>query len=337
MGRFSFSAPLSVKPHLAYDKQLDRMSAHGLTYSDRARALDALRGIGYYRLSAYTYPFREPANEQDIAEGRKRNAQFRHGSTLEDALHLYDFDEKLRVALLRALQTIEVGFAVKVGYTLGKRAPDAHVRIEHLDQSKCLATDSDGRTAYDKWVTRYTKLRSDALQEEFVKHHVLHYEGNIPVWAATGFLDFGAVVRLYSLMTKSDQRKIAHELGLTADSAETLHKWLRALNILRNNCAHNNRVWNRSTVDVPPKFAVQVAPAKLHHLNQIGNDDRQKIYLLAALTAHLVLAVDPRSRWPWETFKTVAKKFGSVAGMTPENTLGFPRDWAELDLWNAPR
>lgn len=323
-----------MKPFLPYDKQLERMVERGLTYSDRERALTALKGIGYYRLSAYTYPFRQEPNEEDRQKGRQRNERFVDGATLEHALSLYEFDEKLRTILLRGLQLVEVGIAVKVGYVLGKRAPDAHLHKEHLDETACAIAGRDGGSAFVEWTERYVQLRKAALQEEYVKHHVMHYGGEMPIWVATGFMDFGAVVRLYGLMEKKDRQTIARELGLQRDSADTLGRWLKALNILRNHCAHNNRVWNRSTVDVPPRFSEAVAPPAIHHLNQLDNSSRQKLYLLAALTAYLVNQIDPRSVWGWSTFKTHAKSFSPVMGITLQNTLGFPAEWQDLELWS---
>lgn len=309
------------------------MLARGLTSEDRPAAITALKRIGYYRLSAYTYPFREPPTEADVAAKRTRSENFRSGARLEDALHLYEFDRKLRAVLLQALQEIEIGFATKIGYTLGKRAGDGHLKVEHLDESACRRVNQDGLTEHAAWVQRYEKLRKDAKDEEYVKHHIRHYGGEIPIWVATGFMDFGCVIRLYSLMDTRDRKKIAYELGLKGNGSDTLYRWLRALNILRNNCAHSNRIWNRATVDVPPKFSTQVAPAQLHHLNDLENDQRQKIYLLIALTAHLEHAVNPQSTWAWSALPTQAKKLGNVGGMTLENTMGFPEGWRELELW----
>ncbi|GAA1246423.1 abortive infection bacteriophage resistance protein [Microbacterium phyllosphaerae] len=325
-----------MKPHLPYDEQLAKMLGRGLTSEGRPAAIAALKRIGYYRLSAYTYPFREPPTEADVEIKRTRSERFRAGARLEDALHLYEFDRKLRAVLLQALQEIEVGFATKVGYTLGKRAGDGHLKMEHLDQSACCRVTRDGVTEHAAWVQRYEKLRKDAMDEEYVKHHILHYDGEIPIWVSTGFMDFGCLIRLYSLMDGRDRKKIAYELGLKGNGSDTLHRWLRALNILRNNCAHSNRIWNRATVDVPPKFSPQVAAGQLHHLNDLENHQRQKIYLLIALTAHLQRAVNPTSTWAWSTLVTQAKKLGNVGGMTLENTMGFPVGWQDLELWKKP-
>lgn len=309
------------------------MTGRGLVVTDRPGAISALKRIGYYRLSAYTYPFREPPSEADKTEGRTRSEKFRPGSSLADALRLYEFDRKLRAVLLQALQDIEVGFAARVAYTLGKRAGDAHLEAKHLDPTLCQRLNKDGDTEHEAWVSRFEKLRKDAKDEEYVKHHIKHYGGEIPIWVATGFMDFGSVIRLYSMMTLQDRKKIAFDLGLRGNGSDTLLRWLKALNILRNHCAHSNRIWNRSSIDVPPKISSQVVPESLEHLNDIGDDQRLKIYLLAATTAFLQRALNPDGDWAWGTFPTQAKKFQNVAGMTLENTMGFPEGWQTFALW----
>lgn len=323
-----------MKAHRSYQDQLTRMVEHGLICDDVPATMAALKKIGYYRLSAYTYPFRKPATDEDRARKRQRSDDFRPGAHFQDAMKLYEFDRKIRAVTLQALQDIEVGLATKIGYVLGKRAGEAHLQVEHLNPEACLRVDSAGQTSHEKWLERYYKLKDGAKSEEYVKHHILNHEGKIPIWVATGFMDFGCLTMLYSLMDKSDQKKIASELGLRANGAETLQKWLKALNILRNHCAHNNRVWNRSSVSVPPKISFQVAPLALYHLNDLDNDRRQKLYFLLALTAHLVRAVDPESSWAKSALRTQARKLGNVAGMTLENTMGFPEGWQDLELWN---
>lgn len=322
-----------MKPHLPYDQQLARLSERGLTYSDRAQALGVLKRVGYYPFSAYSYPFRAPATEADRRAGRKRAGHFMPESKFEDALALYDFDTKLRICMLQALHEIELSLAVKVGYTLGRRAPDGHLRTEHLDSQLCARVRRGGLTEHQLWRQRYDKLCRAAKDEEYVKHHNEIYRGEIPIWVATGFMDFGCLVRLYSLMDRSDRRKIAAEFGLGGDGSRALHRWLVALNILRNQCSHLGRVWNRSTVDVPPKVPANVVPSRLAHVNGLDNDARRKLYLLAALTAHLVQVIHPEGNWVRGTFVTVMNEFPSIERISPEQTMGFPEGWRDLELW----
>lgn len=49
-----------AKPALPYADQLALMVSRGLVCSDGTRALEWLKRIGYYRLSAYFVPFRVP-------------------------------------------------------------------------------------------------------------------------------------------------------------------------------------------------------------------------------------------------------------------------------------
>jgi abortive infection bacteriophage resistance protein len=324
-----------VKTHLPYDEQLALIVSRGMAYSDRRVAMLALKRIGYYKLSAYTYPFRAPiASAQDSA-GRSRSDTFVPGSTLEDALKLYAFDEKLRMILLEGLNAVEVGLAVKIAYVLGKRAPMAHLEPAHLDLTRCDAEVSVSGTlmsAHDAWIGRYEKLKHDAIEEEYVKHHVNKYGGSVPIWAAIEFLDFGCLIRLFDLMRPEDTRKIANELGVAKHGAGTLFRWAKALNILRNHCAHSNRVWNLSSVDVPPKFSDDLVHDRLVHLNDLDNSKRQKLYYLAALVAYLAVEINPDSDWP-RSFRTVARKLGDVHGITVENAMGFPPGWDDLPIW----
>jgi hypothetical protein len=79
----------------------------------------------------------------------------------------------------------------------------------------------------------------------------------------------------------------------------------------------------------PPK---QLTPGNLHHLREVGADP-DTLYFLAALSAHFVTTLNPRSNWP-RRFKTLMRKFPGVNGMTPENVMGFPVGWEQQPLWN---
>lgn len=60
MGRFSLcrgASPIILKSHLSYVVQVARLSERGLTYANHDNVHDVLTTVGYYRFSAYTYPF----------------------------------------------------------------------------------------------------------------------------------------------------------------------------------------------------------------------------------------------------------------------------------------
>lgn len=313
------------KPHLDYNAQVQRLISRGLDVPDRARAVAALKSIGYYRLSAYTYPLRKPG-----AEARTRSSDFVEGATLEEVLHLYAFDEKLRTELLAGLQRLEVGLRVQIGYTLGKRDRYGHLDASHLDPVRCAEVThrEDGTDTHGAWLARYDRQQGEAKNEDFVKHFILKYDGKMPIWAATEFMSFGTLTKLYELLCDKDANVIARNLAVPP-GRDVLVIWFRALNTLRNHCAHNSRIWNRATIYPPTRLPLRAAPERIAHLATANNN---RVYYLAALCAHLLLAIDPVSPWPRQ-FVTTMRKYTPVHGMTPQNTMGFPDEWDRLDLW----
>lgn len=64
----------------------------------------------------------------------------------------------------------------------------------------------------------------------------------MPVWAAVELLDWGALTYLYGYAPQGVQDAIADVCGLRSPQ---LRSWLRALNVVRNTCAHHGRLFNR--------------------------------------------------------------------------------------------
>lgn len=338
-GRFSFKYQGALltrsysKPHLPYDQQLQTMAARGMHYSDRGVALRALKRVGYYRISAYSYPFRAPLNLNEPRGGADgRSDAFLPGTDFSSVLALYDFDRKLRAILADALECLEIGLAVQIGYVAGKRDPFVHLMRAHLDEAACSATDRDNPKldVHEGWLQRYDKHQRDARNEDFVKHFILNYEGELPIWAATEVMSFGSLVRLYSLLQPSDRKKIAKNLGVS-DGA-LLHGWLLSLNVLRNHCAHHGRVWNRVMAYAPARIKPNLVSMNLRHLGSLTEAKRPKLYFMAALLAQLVIQIDPDTNWP-RNFVGVMKKFPAMEGMTPQNSMGFPEKWLAESLW----
>lgn len=308
-----------TKPHLAYDAQVELMRQRGLEVGEVAAAVRALKRIGYYRLSAYTYPMRSGGSDA-----------FQPGATLREAVAMHDFDHRLRKVLLPALQTIEIALRTRVAYALGKHGPLAHLSAEGLDRAKCNETpggpDHTG-TKYEVWRNEYDRLQSKAMSEEYVQHFVLNYGGEVPVWAATEFMTMGSLIALFRLMKDKDANRIARDLGVK--DQKVLFGWLKALNVLRNHCAHNARVWNRKTIYPPTKVNVHMVEDDLHHL---AGADSSRLYFLVAITAYLLRRIDPDSRLVSDVISTM-NKLPPTELMSPIASMAFPTQWRDLALW----
>ena len=113
------------KSFKTYEEQIDLLIERGMYVVDRERAIEKLRRVNYYRLSGYWYPFRmrKPG-------GDGRSDRFLPGSTFDDVVALYDFDARLRVAVLAALAPVELSMRALVGHALGEIDPCIHLNAD---------------------------------------------------------------------------------------------------------------------------------------------------------------------------------------------------------------
>ena len=92
---------VSTKPFQNYEDLLTLLGERGMRIADLASAEESLRNIGYYRLSGYWYPFREPFPNQQKLHGYEltRKNEFREGTNFDDIIRLMRFDTRLRKAV----------------------------------------------------------------------------------------------------------------------------------------------------------------------------------------------------------------------------------------------
>lgn len=328
-----------AKPHRSHADLVQILVDRGLTCSGRDAAEQLVRSVGYYRLSAYVYPFRVllPEDERQVASPvHYRSDQIVAGTTFEHVAALWKFDRDLRLRCLDAIETVEIGLRAQIAHVLGERDVFGHVHRDALDGEACAApADSRvvaGPDAFDDWQQRCGALQHKARAEDHVRHHLLRYGPPLPIWIAVEVLDMGALVRLYKLLNKRDQNTIARAFGVSG--GPLLGKWLTQINYLRNVCAHHSRLWNRSLTYSTPKFSPGQVDDRLKHASQCGQRDR--IYVVLALLAYMVRHVDPTSNWP-RSLLTKARKFPALTGISPESDMGFPVGWDDLALWRDPQ
>lgn len=277
------------RPWKSFEEQLDLLRSRGLRVTDEPAALRCLERIGYYRLSAYWYPFRIFTLSQEPGSGALatiRTDGFVPDTHFSDAYDLYLFDKKLRLLVLDAVERIEIALRVDAAYVLGRRGAFAH-----LDQGELHPRFTSKGSAYARWRARYDELVSRS-KEDFVKHYRQKHGNDLPVWVAVEVLDFGAVSQLIGMMDVRDQQRIANKYGV---DWQVLRSWLRSLNYLRNLAAHHSRLWNRNVID-QPRLPLEGTIRWCDEF--IGKADLvAKPFLLLAITRHLLQALYPQSEW----------------------------------------
>lgn len=296
------------KKWYSFEEQLHLLEERGLKVQDKKRALAYLERIGYYRLSAYWYPFKTMGSD-------KRNNTFLENSSFEEALNLYVFDKRLRLLALDALERIEVALRVDIAYLLGERDIFAHMNRDNFDS----------RFQYSDWNSKYQKLLHQSRRNEFVIHHTKYYEGKLPIWVASEIWDFGALSRLYAGMKLEDKNKIARKYRLP--SGRSLENQCHAFNFIRNTSAHHSRLWNRAIIG-----RTSLKGLRDPILETLSAD---QVFLYFCLMKRMLNIISPRSSWG-ERFKNLLHEFPTSKNRAISlKQFGLPDgiDLSDWELW----
>jgi len=324
------------KPWLNIEQQLNQLQARGLQVSDRAKALDYLHRIGYYRLSGYWFAFRErsgPCCSIDKPRAAKVQTKgetialdsFKPGATFQNAVDLYVFDKQLRLLVMDALERVEIALRVDVAHTLGLQDKFAYLRgdLFHANFSQVLNKDT-GLIRHHEWLAKHAQLISRS-KEEFVTHNKTKYGLPLAIWVACEVWDFGTLSTLFGGMHEVDQDAISAKYGVR--NGRVFASWLRSLNYLRNVCAHHSRLWNRNIVDQP-----KLPPAgDIPWVNSFANNPHAlaRCFLLIRLLRHLLGVINPTSSWP-DRMKQHLLKFPHLSHLGLNHLgMGAPANWAE--------
>lgn len=191
----------------------------GLKCSDQRELERALVEVGYYRLSAYWFPYKTKCKSGITI--------FREGTTFETIICTYEFDRALRQLMFDAVGRIEIYLRSRIAYP---------------------ASEERGPFCYpDVAISRLKREFSAAKKnEQYIKHFAAKYgdEQELPpYWVMVECVTMGTIELLYSEMSPQTKATIANEFGV---KVPILKNWISVLRVSRNACCHHSRVWNRT-------------------------------------------------------------------------------------------
>ncbi len=219
----------TVKPHLTYDQQLQKLKDRGCIITDDEFCKTVLANVSYYRLSAYFLPYKNPDDT------------YKPGTTFDKVYRIYEFDRKLRSVLFSAIEVIEVYYRARLAYFhAGKYGP-----LGYLDP----ATFNKRHDAV-KFKSNIEREIENNKKVLFVKHHIENYNGQFPLWVISELFTFGTISYFYNDLTTADKKKFA---GVHYDD---MVSWLRCCTDIRNICAHYGRLYFRVFSAMPKGFSI---------------------------------------------------------------------------------
>lgn len=284
----------NMKPALTLDKQVELLKSRGMTIPDADTKLvkNALRITNYYRLSAYYI---------DLYD--RKNEIFDKPVTFDKVYDIYCFDEKLRHLLFSVIEPIELRLRAEIAYNLAIK----YGNVAHL----CFSAVQD-KKLHLKFLEIYYSNLSSLLYRPYVKHNIKKY-GELPIWAAVETMSFGTLCRYYNNLENDTKKIIATSFNSDIDK---LGGWFKALNEIRNICAHSDRIYNaKLNTDV-----------KLYTEDRDGlSGDENRTLFLIIIILKKIYAGDG-SKWIpfYDELKELVKEYSSVINL---KCLGFPEYW----------
>jgi abortive infection bacteriophage resistance protein len=288
-----------VKPALTFEQQLARLEERGVIVDDPARAVETLSRVSYYRLSAYFFPLRSGPDS------------FRPGTRFSTAVELYEFDRRLRLLVLDAIERAEVLARTRITYEMAHAChPFAYAEAGNFDT----------RFNHDEW---YGDLLGEVRRsrEDFIEHFKSKYDGfpRVPIWMASEVMSFGTVSRMFEGMVRDHQAAVARAFDVHWRVAQS---WLHSLSYVRNVCAHHGRLWNRELAISP------LMPSGRPEWSVVNN---RRVYGTLCILRHLTKSSMGGSEWAASARVLLHEMDGEERWL---KAMGAPVGWATHSFWS---
>ena len=312
---------MSFKKPLSIDEQISLLKTRGLVVNpdEETDIATWLKNVNYYKLSGYWLIF-----EEKNQSGSGRNHKFKQGTTWKDIKHTYIFDQKFRRLLWTSIEKIEISVKAHWSQYLSMKYEAFAHEKRALFNSYIFNDTNDHDSPYKRLVTDYK--RSNAL---YAKHYRENYKNltTPPIWIVPLMISFGDIVNWTNhLINPKDRTGILDEYGF---DEQIMISFLTHLIEVRNICAHNGRLWNRTT-----KKAFTL-PKRLSPVFKYSPQNRadKKIYNTIIMINEVLKTIDPK--FPFLLFMRNLIKDNYL--IKPYH-MGFPKDWETKEPWiNLPK
>ncbi len=172
--------------------------------------------------------------------------RYQPNTRFSDILKLYRFDTELSQLLFGIATAIEVSLRAHLSESLLIHGDPLALSDPQYSNDKKLFWENFGSLARE--ITRSNDV--------FIKHNYNNHNGLIPVWASVEVMSFGTLSKIIKNLKTGQESSAAvllshykytsqRQIDITP-SLQMFSSWTHAVSILRNMCAHNSRIYNRT-------------------------------------------------------------------------------------------
>lgn len=227
----------SIKPFLNYSDQIKNLTDNkGLIVDNPSFAMEKLGEIRYYALiDGYKSLFYDYTSRTYLS-----------GTTFEDIVNLYEFDEELRLLVFKYICHAEQKIRSQISYYFCDKYSshqNDYLNPNNYNQSK------KNQSGITKLIHILDYNANRDTSHDYIVYQRKTYK-NVPLWTVVNTLTIGQISKMYSFMQSSIQSKISH--CYEAVNERGLKQYLKVITDFRNVCAHNERLFlYHSHTDIP--------------------------------------------------------------------------------------
>ena len=243
------------KQILTINQQIQSYIDAGMEITSIADAEKKLKEIGFYRLRGYSFHLYDTATKKYIP-----------GTKFEDILKLYQFDQDLSALLFSMISKIEIALRARLTEALLIYGEPLILQDSSVFKEKKL------------YWQNLSSIASEIARSNdvFIKHNFENHDGEVPVWAAVEVLSFGTLSKIiknlktgigssYSILA-AHYRYQSKKQNWVNPSQKMLASWIQGVSVLRNICAHNSRIYNRTIHTTPEILDIdKTTPPSAHN------------------------------------------------------------------------
>lgn len=234
------------KKFLTIEEQITFLKDKGILFKSEIKAKTILSKKSYYNIiNGYSDPFLFLKNPKKY----KKNVYF------EEIYSLYFYDTRIRTLILPYIIEVENNIKTEIIYAFCKgftkegqlkENKDEYLSKEYYDSNESKSEQIENLISDIKIMIESRKKSSESF-EYYLKNY-----GYIPLWVLATQMTFGMISKFYECMPISCRMSVAKIYNLPENHLRTI---LKILTLIRNACAHGNRIYCFShKFSLPSKF-----------------------------------------------------------------------------------
>lgn len=234
-----------MKEHKTFNQQLTILRNRGVVVPTNGKPKRFLEQENYYNvINGYKDLFLVKDSNNLPVEPEL----YQEGTHFNELKALFLFDRELRILLLKYLLIFENSIKTTVAYEFSKKYPRKNA---YLDIANFV--DNDPKKVLQQ-ISILTKTIHDKVDRSGAIKHYIEEHGEVPLWVLVNFLTMGNIANFYNILTDSTKNIIAkfytdkyrtqNKDNTFRLSSADLSACLKVANLVRNICAHDERLYN---------------------------------------------------------------------------------------------